>query len=213
MATSGQARIDEVVEEEVEAGQDEKWKRCSFLLIGNIPAKFRSADLRAVFSHYVEKGCFLCFHYRHRPEQIHSCSDPSTSRLDRETTPTTKVASSDIDSAHSTQSGSQLQEASVAKTKCCVVAMETSTRELGSGVKAFVRAYADKNWSTADGGLLRQRVRISELKVDFNIRHHPNSSSNLCKYVGLKYGVAVYQKNVEQRYLIVDIIKIVREIV
>ena len=184
MATSGQARIDEVVEEEVEAGEDEKWKKCSFLLIGNIPAKFRSADLRAVFSHYVEKGCFLCFHYRHRPEQIHSSSDPSTSRLARETTPTTKAASPvlcDTDSTHSAQSGSQ--EASVAKTKCCVVAMETSTREQGSGVKAFVRAYADKNWSTADGGLLRQRVRISELKVNFNIRHHRNSSPHLCKYV------------------------------
>lgn len=186
MATSGQARTEEVVEEEVKAGEDDKWKRCSFLLIGNIPAKFRSADLRAVFSHYVEKGCFLCFHYRHRPEQIHNNSDPSTSRLARETTPTTKVASSvlcDTDSTHSTQSGSQLQEASIAKTKCCVVAMETSTREQGSGVKAFVRAYADKNWSTADGGLLRQRVRISELKVDFNIKHHRNSFSNLCKYV------------------------------
>ncbi len=42
----------------------------SFLLVGNIPGRFRSSDLRAYFSQLIEKNSFLCFHYRHRPERL-----------------------------------------------------------------------------------------------------------------------------------------------
>ncbi|XP_042296990.1 G patch domain-containing protein 3 isoform X2 [Sceloporus undulatus] len=40
-----------------------------FCLVSGIPARLRSADLRCFFSHFVEGGGFLCFHYRHRPER------------------------------------------------------------------------------------------------------------------------------------------------
>lgn len=39
-----------------------------YLVVNNIPAEFRSADLRNYFSQFIESGGFLCFHYRHRPE-------------------------------------------------------------------------------------------------------------------------------------------------
>lgn len=190
MATSDQEarRTDQETGEEEEEDIEEKWRKCVFLLIGNIPAKFRSADLRAVFSHYVEKGCFLCFHYRHRPEQIQDKSDTSCTSnptlVTTETVTTSASGSCDTGSTHSDQGG-PARGVGVAKTNCCVVAMEQSERELDGGAMEFVQAYANKNWSTADGGLLRQRVRISELKVDFDVGHDRGSPQDLCKWVML----------------------------
>ncbi|EDO27871.1 predicted protein, partial [Nematostella vectensis] len=37
-------------------------------IIGNIPSKLHSADLRAFFSQFIEGKGFDCFHFRHRPE-------------------------------------------------------------------------------------------------------------------------------------------------
>lgn len=39
-------------------------------VVGNIPKEFHSADLRAMFSNFIndETGGFKCFHFRHRPE-------------------------------------------------------------------------------------------------------------------------------------------------
>lgn len=38
----------------------------SLLLIFNLNSTLRSSDLRGVFASYIERGDFLCFHYRHR---------------------------------------------------------------------------------------------------------------------------------------------------
>ena len=60
----------------------EEAKKCRFVLVGNIPVDLRSADLRAFFSHLVERGAFACFHFRHRPEHlpVHGggCSEAQT---------------------------------------------------------------------------------------------------------------------------------------
>lgn len=39
-------------------------------IVSNIPKEFRSADLRAMFSNFINGGTgnFECFHFRHRPE-------------------------------------------------------------------------------------------------------------------------------------------------
>ncbi|XP_008118873.1 G patch domain-containing protein 3 isoform X2 [Anolis carolinensis] len=47
-----------------------------FCLVSGIPARLRSADLRAYFSQFLEAGGFLCFHYRHRPEREGLSSRP-----------------------------------------------------------------------------------------------------------------------------------------
>lgn len=43
-----------------------------FGIVGNIPKEFHSADLRTMFSNFIddndESGGFKCFHFRHRPE-------------------------------------------------------------------------------------------------------------------------------------------------
>ena len=46
----------------------DKEKSVCYGIIGNIPKEFRSADLRAMFSSFIEKKGFECFHFRHRPE-------------------------------------------------------------------------------------------------------------------------------------------------
>ncbi|VDL99295.1 unnamed protein product [Schistocephalus solidus] len=40
----------------------------SLFLISNIPVAFSAADLRRIFSQFVEANAFVCFHYRRRPE-------------------------------------------------------------------------------------------------------------------------------------------------
>ncbi|VDD75015.1 unnamed protein product [Mesocestoides corti] len=44
--------------------------------ITHIPSSLTAADLRRIFSHYVEAGAFACFHYRHRPESEGSALIP-----------------------------------------------------------------------------------------------------------------------------------------
>ena len=157
--TSWLTRKGEEGEEETEGEEEKKWRDCVFFLVGNIPSKFRSADLRAVFSQFVEKEYFICFHYRHRPEQIQtSPPEPTISS----STESHNEITSDVGTGGPSRHGHGAA-GGVAKTKCCVVAMERS----GNGGKEFVQMYANKNWSTADGGFLRQKARITELKIDF----------------------------------------------
>ena len=162
--SNSQALAEEGEKEEREEEEEEKWRDCIFFLVGNIPAKFRSADLRAVFSQFVEKEYFVCFHYRHRPEQIQASPAEITSINSESTGITTDVHVGGSAHSHSETGG-------VVKTKCCVVAMERN----GNGGRTFVQVYANKNWSTADGGFLRQKVRITELKVDFEATHQSSS--------------------------------------
>ncbi|KAI8759269.1 G patch domain-containing protein 3 [Biomphalaria glabrata] len=48
-----------------------KNKVCDYVYfaISNIPNELRAADLRAHFSSLIESRCFICFHYRHRPQK------------------------------------------------------------------------------------------------------------------------------------------------
>lgn len=163
---------------------EEKWKTCQFFLVGNIPSKFRSADLRTFFSQFVEKEYFVCFHYRHRPEQIHVHPERTTTRLSHKDDNGLTVCAN-LSSTHSQNearmpaSESHDTEAVVAKTRCCVVAVSS---ERGGRAGNFTKMYGNKNWSTADGGLLRERVRITELKLDFDVRHDQHSTPNQGEY-------------------------------
>ena len=69
----------------------EEARKCCFVLVGNIPAELRSADLRAFFSHLVERRAFACFHFRHRPEHLTVCSDDSPSTEAQTVTDTVAV--------------------------------------------------------------------------------------------------------------------------
>ena len=51
---------------------DEEEEGC-YAIVSNIPKEFRSSDLRAMFSNFIndESKGFKCFHFRHRPEFRH----------------------------------------------------------------------------------------------------------------------------------------------
>ena len=108
----------------------------SFLLVGSIPGEFHSADLRAFFSHFVEKGGFVCFHFRHRPEQLRG-DEPTAGSGDE-----------------STQNNP-----SAAKSTCCVIAVAKGLE------REFLELYHGKNWSRPDGELLRPRVKLTKLRI------------------------------------------------
>lgn len=128
-------------DEESQRSSHELRSSASFVLIGNIPGQFHSSDLRAFFSHFIEKKGFVCFHFRHRPELL---------------------AERAAGSAGGEGEGPR-DEASVGprapKSCCCVVAVVRGLeRELR-------RLYLGKNWAHPNGELLRARVRISDLAI------------------------------------------------
>lgn len=51
-----------------------------YAVVTNIPNSYHSADLRRFFSTLVEKSCFDCFHFRHRPEIKQEENPPNTSK-------------------------------------------------------------------------------------------------------------------------------------
>lgn len=123
-------------------------KHSIFFLVGNIPPFFRSANLRIYFSQFVEKKLFVCFHFRHRPEQLRRRSDPhSSSDVGRSNVVATP-------SRHGEDKGGN------PGTKCCVVAV--GSEDVG---KEFVKMYHKKNWSAADGSLYPGKVQITKLNV------------------------------------------------
>ena len=124
-------------------------KKAVFYLVGNIPESFRSSSLRAYFSHFVEKKLFVCFHYRHRPEQ----------EKPKEGMPTA-IQEESAAALHS--KGSINTTGSARTSKCCVVALKSD-----AGID-FVKMYRNKNWSLADGSMLSGVVRINKLNVNFD---------------------------------------------
>ena len=134
----------------------------SFFLIVNIPSHFHSSDLRAFFSHFVEKKGFSCFHYRHRPEHIKIFRDERPLKIgDQHPAGDQELQSSESvsQSSASRECTSEIEERT-ARTNCCVVAVP-----MGTQVKEFMELYHNKNWAEPDGQLLPGRVRISKLKV------------------------------------------------
>ena len=135
----------------------------SFFLILNIPSRFHSSDLRAFFSHFVEKKGFSCFHYRHRPEHLKIFKDAKRPleigdhHLNRDQEP---QSSESVAQSSASRKETPETEERTAQTNCCVVAVPMGARE-----KEFVELYRNKNWANPDGQLLPRRVRISKLRV------------------------------------------------
>ncbi len=124
--------------------ESEERSSSSFVLIGNIPGRFHSSDLRSFFSHFTEKKGFLCFHFRHRPELLAAAES----------------ASIDDSSAHVQDAASK--GSSAPRSCCCVAAVVKGTES------ELHRLYHDKHWAYPNGELLRARVRISDLVVSEN---------------------------------------------
>ena len=112
-------------------------------VVSNIPASFHSADLRSFFSHFTESKSFHCFHYKHRPEIRQKVSFTSENSTDD----TTAQERGDVLCGEQT------------KSCCCVIKVdESQTKEL-------LRVYDGKHWVDRKGTYLRNKVKISRLRL------------------------------------------------
>ena len=152
-------------------------RNCSFVLIGNIPSALRSSDLRAFFSHLVEKRGFACFHFRHRPEHVAPRRLPDTSATSSDTVATSGGVSPQEDVLEGTQPSEASTAAAdgeesgggrggdgtvAASTRCCVAALERRMEA------ELLRRYRGRHWAKPGGEMLRRKVQIGRLSISYN---------------------------------------------
>lgn len=124
-----------------------------YFAVSNIPATFRSADLRNYFSQFIESGGFVCFHYRHRPEIIRGGKEQSEAVV--------QPAGSSTAADRGTDSGSvsSVNDKEKAKSCCCVVLVREPEAD------RFVRLYAGNHWINSKGTWLARRCVVKRVKV------------------------------------------------
>lgn len=122
-----------------------------YFAVNNIPATFRSADLRNYFSQFIESGGFVCFHYRHRPEIIREAKEgPET---------VDQPGGSSSTAERGAHSGSVTSVKEKAKSCCCVVSVR------GPEADRFVKLYAGNHWINSKGNWLARRCVVKRVKV------------------------------------------------
>ncbi|KAJ8290182.1 hypothetical protein GJAV_G00009670 [Gymnothorax javanicus] len=131
-----------------------------YFAVSNVPAAFRSADLRNYFSQFTESGGFFCFHYRHRPEVL---EDPKKSNRTQNPEQTPVDQSPATQETINDRDGSSKDKCVAAskdeKTCCCVVSVYTGEAD------RFVRMYAGNQWIDSKGNSLKRRCVIRRVKV------------------------------------------------
>ncbi|KAJ8373245.1 hypothetical protein AAFF_G00267370 [Aldrovandia affinis] len=130
-----------------------------YYVVSNIPAAFRSADLRNYFSQFIEGGGFFCFHYRHRPEVL---KDPAAQIPEREPgrEPEREPGRTTAEpGAEATCESPQITGHGAVKTCCCVVSVHA-----GEAAR-FVEMYAGNPWIDSKGSWLARRCVIRRVKV------------------------------------------------
>lgn len=124
-----------------------------YFAVSNIPATFRSADLRNYFSQFIESGGFVCFHYRHRPEIIRGAKGESKDVVQP------AGSSSAADQGTDGGSVSSVNEKEKAKSCCCVVLVREPEAD------RFVRLYAGNHWINSKGNWLARHCVVKRVKV------------------------------------------------
>ncbi|XP_039595676.1 G patch domain-containing protein 3 [Polypterus senegalus] len=122
-----------------------------YCAVSNIPAKFRSVDLRNFFSQLIEGRSFICFHYRHRPEELR---DPTADEFDPESASLPNEETSAVTRDRIT--------ATRKNTCCCVVALEAKQAE------RFIKMYVGTQWVDSKGDWLASRCVIKRIRVSEN---------------------------------------------
>ncbi|XP_016322376.1 G patch domain-containing protein 3 [Sinocyclocheilus anshuiensis] len=117
----------------------------TFFVVNNIPALFRSAELRNYFSQFIETKGFACFHYRHRPEL--------------------RVQSAGFTAVSSASSG-RSSEGKAAGSCCCVVSVRSRESD------RFVKMYSGNHWIDSKGNWLRRKCLIRRVRVSEQAEHN-----------------------------------------
>nr|XP_020504635.1 G patch domain-containing protein 3 [Labrus bergylta] len=129
-----------------------------YFAIRNIPAAFRSADLRNYFSQYIESGGFQCFHYRHRPEVLRESDvTGSAERGEEEEEGSSKPPETDQETEHISEKKQQQQQA--VKSCCCIVSVHVKEAD------RLVKMYAGNHWIDSKGNWLAKRCVVRRVKV------------------------------------------------
>lgn len=127
--------------------------------LGNVPGGFHSYDLRAFFSHLVEKEAFACFHFRHRPEYKRSLPERTTGE------------ESSGRSNEAAITDGKPEEPLAAGTMCCVLLVKKEfEKELVS--------YGGQHWTGMKDELTRHKVRLKLLKTSAK----PAAQSKINRY-------------------------------
>ncbi|KAG5858093.1 hypothetical protein ANANG_G00026440 [Anguilla anguilla] len=134
-----------------------------YFVVSNIPAAFRSANLRNYFSQFIESGGFFCFHYRHRPEVLKDpagsgqIQDPEQTAVDPLAVPQeTNAAEVNCESSENSR---RVVASKDEKTCCCVVSVHAGEAD------RFVKMYAGNQWIDSKGNWLARRCVIRRVKV------------------------------------------------
>ncbi|RXN05165.1 G patch domain-containing protein 3 [Labeo rohita] len=122
----------------------------TYFVVNNIPALFRSADLRNYFSQFVESKGFACFHYRHRPEvRVQSAG-----------------LTDNISGSSERTSGSDVSEGKSAGSCCCVVSVCSQESD------RFMKMYLGNQWIDSKGNWLRRKCLIRRVRVSEQADHN-----------------------------------------
>ncbi|KAM3873635.1 G patch domain-containing protein 3 [Diretmus argenteus] len=128
-----------------------------YLAISNIPAAFRSADLRNYFSQFVESAGFHCFHYRHRPELLRESDGPTP-----ENRPCEEGSSTPSETTENKSSSKQ-----GVKTCCCIVSVYATEAD------RFIKMYAGNQWIDSKGNWLARRCVVKRVRVSNDTDEEP----------------------------------------
>ncbi|XP_071757753.1 G patch domain-containing protein 3 isoform X1 [Centroberyx gerrardi] len=134
-----------------------------YLAISNIPAAFRSADLRNYFSQFIESGGFQCFHYRHRPEVLRESEGSKESDDPKhrpETGPLDDSKEGSSTSSETTKDNSSSKPG--VKSCCCIVSVHAKEAD------RFIKMYSGNQWIDSKGSWLARRCVIKRVKVSYN---------------------------------------------
>ena len=151
----------------------EEARKCYFVLVGNIPGELRSAELRAFFSHLVEKRGFVCFHYRHRPEHAAVTAPPRPRQSGSQEGGISNSSVSVTVRGEENPGENRNPPPLAAPTHCCVVAVDKRH------ASELLRRYGGSHWAKSGGELLRRKVKLSRLTVSYGeVDTHSRESEN-----------------------------------
>lgn len=120
-----------------------------YFAVSNIPATFRSADLRNYFSQFVEDKSFVCFHYRHRPEVLRDTAESRAAKGPQDANDGCEPAGAE----------GRLAAAKGEKTCCCIMSVR------GGEDDRFIRMYAGNHWVASGGDWLARRCVLRRIRV------------------------------------------------
>ncbi|CAE1312660.1 G patch domain-containing protein 3 [Acanthosepion pharaonis] len=124
-----------------------------YAVVGNIPSRYHSSDLRNFFSRIIETDGFDCFHFRHRPEARETERNPEISLN------CTQNNTQDWQETHGILK-TKKKDPKLSDTCCCVIRLSESQ------YKNLMQMYNCRHWITEKGECMRNVCHIKKIKLN-----------------------------------------------